>query len=109
MNQMTLPLSKTTNYIDNTPPVNKWDARFREYHKEHPWVYHVFKKYVKEAMDNGFAKYSSKLIFEHIRWHHKFAGMHNAYHAYYARLWTKEHPEHTGFFELRQLRCTEHA
>ena len=38
MNQMTLPLSET-NYIDNTPPVNKWDARFREFHKANPEVY----------------------------------------------------------------------
>ena len=84
MNQMTLPLSET-NYIDNTPPVNKWDARFREFHKEHPWVYQVFKKYVEEAMQKWFARYSSKLIFNQIRWHHKFAGMQDAFHAYYAR------------------------
>ena len=46
MNQMTLPLSET-NYIDNTPPVNKWDAKFREFHKANPEVYEVIKDYVQ--------------------------------------------------------------
>tara|TARA_Y100000385_G_C12721198_1_gene478728 strand:- start:8 stop:325 length:318 start_codon:yes stop_codon:yes gene_type:complete len=105
---MTLALEET-NYIDNTPPLNKWDARFREYHKENPWVYHLIKKYVKDAIDNGFSNYSIKLIFNHIRWHHNFAGMQDAYHAYYARLFMKEHPQHEGFFRTSTLRCTDHA
>ena len=108
MNQMSLPFSET-NYIDNTPPVNKWDARFREFHKANPQVYEVIKDYVQVAMNAGFSNYSMKLIFNHVRWHHSFKGLHDAYHAYYARLFTKDHPEFEGFFILRPVRCTEHA
>ena len=102
MNQMTLPLSET-NYIDNTPPVNKWDARFREFHKANPEVYEVIKDYVQDAMNAGFSNYSMKLIFNHVRWHHSFKGLQDAYHAYYARLFTKDHPEFEGFFTLRPV------
>lgn len=115
MNQMTLPQLSETNYIDNTPPVNKWDAKFRKFHAEHPEIYAKIKEYIKEAMDAGFKHYSIKAIFEMVRWHEMVTTrngeikLNNAFHAYYARLFHKEHPEHAGFFRTKTLRCKEHA
>ena len=97
---MTLPLSQT-NYIDNTPPVNKWDARFREFHKANPEVYEVIKDYVQDAMNAGFSDtdetdLQSRALASLVQ------RLQDAYHAYYARLFTKDHPEFEGFFTLRQ-------
>ena len=49
MNQMTLPFTDT-NYVDNNPPANKWDAKFREFDKANPEVFEVIKDYVEGAM-----------------------------------------------------------
>ena len=102
-------------YIDNTPPANKWDAKFREFHEANPHVYAKIKLYVSQAMRAGYTHYSIKAIFERIRWHEEIETkgdefkLNNAFHAYYARLFHKDHPEHDGFFRTATLRCTAHA
>ena len=115
--QQILPFSKAnqSQYIDNSPPANKWDAKFREFHRKNPHVYELIKSYVKEAMVAGYKNYSIKAIFERIRWHEEIETggnqfkLNNAFHAYYARLFHKENPEFDGFFRTAKIRCKNHA
>ena len=107
--------ANTSRYLDNTPPANKWEAKFREFHRNNPEIYAKIKDYVSEAIDAGYTQYSIKAIFERIRWHEEIETrgspfkLNNAFHAYYARLFHKEHPELRGFFRTSTLRCNAHA
>lgn len=42
---------------------------FADYHAKHPQIYEAFKKLTLETIAKGFKSYSSKGIFELIRWH----------------------------------------
>mgnify|MGYP001261061614 CR=1 FL=1 len=107
MNQMTLPFTDT-NYRGNNPPANKWDAKFREFDKANPEVFELICDYVASAVDAGFSNYSMKLIINDIRWHENIK-ITDAFHAYYARKFVETFPDMAHFFNLRSLRCTEHA
>jgi len=81
---------------------------FAEYHAKYPQIYEAFKKLTFEAIAKGFERYSSKSIFELIRWHtgvgakkEKFK-LNNIYTPHYARLFVQEHPQHQNFFEFRR-------
>jgi len=79
------------------------------FHKEHPEVWDLFCKFAFEMIDRGFNNYSSKAIFERIRWEKDVGGdgvtqfkLGNNYPAFYARAFMKKYPEHAGFFRLRE-------
>jgi len=81
---------------------------FADYHAKHPQIYEQFKKLTLETIEKGFKSYSSKGVFELIRWHtptgangEKFK-INNIYTPHYARLFAQEHPEHRNFFEFRK-------
>ena len=80
-----------------------------QYHNENPEVYELFKRFTYEVIARGHDQYSSKAIFERIRWHtdvettdEEFK-ISNNYTPYYARLFMYEHPEHQGFFRTQIL------
>ena len=86
------------------------EDKFKKYHKENPHVYELFKKFAGVAIEKGHDKIASKLIFERIRWEvsietvgDKFK-LNNNYTAYYARMFMKDYPEHTGIFETRKTK-----
>lgn len=79
-----------------------------QYHKENPEVYELFKRFTLEVIASGHLRYSSKAIFERIRWHTEVETsgefkMSNNYTPYYARLFMWEFPEHDGFFRTQTL------
>jgi hypothetical protein len=78
------------------------------YHKENPDVYKLFKRFTFDAIARGHDNYSSKAVFERIRWHTEIETsgefkMSNNYTPYYARLFMWEFPEHQGFFRTQTL------
>lgn len=84
------------------------EKQFNEFHAENPRVYVLFKKFCSEVLSAGRQRYSSKAIFEQIRWHIYVVTrsdddfkLNNNYTAHYARLWIHEHPHHRTFFETR--------
>ena len=82
---------------------------FERYHKEHPEIWEKFKETTLKAIDKGFKNYSSKSIFEIIRWHNqgelKKDGfkINNNYTADYARHFIETHPQYKSFFRTRKL------
>lgn len=79
-----------------------------EWHKQNPHVYKLFEKYTYDAINAGFEHYSVNAIVERIRWHadiettgDKFK-INNNHRAYYARYFHHMHPEHEGFFRIRE-------
>lgn len=79
------------------------------YHHENPDIYELFKRFTFEVIERGHEQYSSKAIFERIRWHtdvettgEEFK-MSNNYTPYYARLFMHEYPQHQGFFRTQIL------
>ena len=81
-----------------------------EWHKENPHVWDLFEKYTKQVIDAGYDNYSVNAIFERIRWHTDIETkgdafkINNNHRAYYARYFHVMHPEHDGFFRVRELK-----
>lgn len=83
---------------------------FLAFHKEHPEFWDMFVQFTKQAMDRGFKTFGSKAVFERIRWDTAVptkddetceTKLQNSFHAFYARLFMEEFPEHKGYFETR--------
>jgi len=74
------------------------------WHRANPHVYELFTRFTFDVIKRGHKHYSSKAIFERIRWHTDIetAGeefkMSNNYTPYYARLFMKDFPDHADFF-----------
>jgi len=83
---------------------------FEQYDRENPQIWKAFVKFARHAKSKGFKSYSSKGIFELIRWHSKARGnddykINNTYTPDYARKMVKEFPEYQGFFKERKLKA----
>ncbi len=92
--------------------------KFRKYHRENPRVYAYFCHFADEAIAKGRKYLGAKLLFERIRWyttveaaadHADGFKLNNNYHAFYARLWMREHPEHGDFFRTRKQTYKENS
>ncbi len=81
---------------------------FDQYDKDNPTIWNKFKEYAFKAIRKGFKNYSSKALFEVIRWNtaeeYKLDGfkVNNNYTSGYARKFMKKFPEHKGFFRTRE-------
>lgn len=79
------------------------------YHKANPQVFELFERFTFDLIQRGFENYSSKAVFERIRWHTDVETcgesfkISNNYTPYYARLFMVLHPEHEGFFRTHVL------
>jgi hypothetical protein len=83
---------------------------FAQYHAENPQIWEAFKKTAIEAKNKGFKNYSSKGIFEIIRWHTTVSGndgfkVNNIYTPDYARKLMNEMSEFVGFFRVREIKA----
>jgi hypothetical protein len=85
--------------------------RFTEFHEQYPQVYLLFKKFAKALIDAGNKKLGSKMIIERIRWEYKTGSkdpegfkINNNFTAHYARLFIKDHPQYSEYFETRELK-----
>lgn len=85
------------------------ESRFLEFHLRNPQVYTLFDRFAKEAIRAGRTTLSAGLIFERIRWETQVLTtdpdykLNNNHRAYYARLWTNNHPKTTVRFRTRML------
>jgi len=83
---------------------------FDQYNNENPEIWKLFRDTTLDAIRKGFRNYSSKSIFEIIRWHRSGEikedsfKINNNYTADYARLFTKTFPEYEGFFRTRKIK-----
>lgn len=86
------------------------DQKAAAFSKEHPNVSKMFIKFTLEAIARGFANYSTKAVFERIRWEADQADsdgrstfkMNNNYTSWYARRFMELYPQHQGFFRTRE-------
>ena len=98
------------------PTINENITRYDElhkkvvrYHQEYPEVWDMFVKLTFELISRGFKHYSAQHgIFAKIRWESDLKygegnfKINNNYSAFYARAFMEKHPEHGGFFRLRE-------
>ena len=80
---------------------------FEQYDKENPDIWVSFKSFTFEAIKKGYKNYSSKGIFELIRWHTAVNGndgfkINNNYTPNYANKFMKQYPQYDGFFRTRK-------
>lgn len=80
---------------------------FEQYDNENPQIWQAFIFYTMETIGKGFSNYSSRGVFEIIRWHSGVTGkgifkVNNNFSADYAKKFMKEFPQHDGFFRIRQ-------
>jgi hypothetical protein len=96
------------------PPDPSLEERWLEYHRRNPGIYRAFCRFADEALRAGRKRLGAKMLFERIRWYTTVEArdrsdgfkLNNNYHAFYARLWLREHPEHPDFFETRKQRTS---
>jgi hypothetical protein len=77
-------------------------------YSRHDELQEQFVKFTNEVIKRGFKRFGSKAIFERIRWETAVPDVRgrpsfklsNNFHAFYARKFIAEHPEHTGLFAL---------
>ena len=111
MMQMKLPFTEfeADAVNDNTPPLNKYEGEWREYHAKHPEVYELVKRFAYEVIARGYEHYSIMSVLQRIRWHTDIETIGNTFkinnnHApYYARLFHADHPNQDGFFRTRTV------
>lgn len=84
------------------------DRAFCEFHRANPQVWRLFVRFTLDVIAKGFKHYSSKSVFERIRWHTDIETgaadgfkLNNNYTAAYSRLFHEAYPEHADFFRLR--------
>ena len=87
------------------------EERFDAFDAEHPEVYRLFCQLVGDLMAAGRTKYSADAILHRIRWEFdvnrkrdKTFKINDHFTSRYARKWQRDHLEHQGFFETRELR-----
>ncbi len=85
------------------------ESQFLRFDSENPEVWILFKRFALEKVHQGHKHYSSKGVFERIRWetsNPKYSPqefkLNNNYTAFYARRFNAVYPEHDGFFRLRE-------
>lgn len=79
------------------------------YHKNNPDVWENFVLFTLDRINRGYKRYSTKAIFERIRWEmnrSEIVGdsefkLPNNHTAFYARWFMDAYPEHKGFFRTR--------
>lgn len=82
--------------------------KFKEYHKQNPHIWKLFKSYALCAINNGFKGYGSKAIFEVIRYNEAIKKgsdgfkINNNYTPDYVDMFENEYPKHKGFFKKRE-------
>jgi hypothetical protein len=83
---------------------------FVRFHHANPDVWPLFKRFALQAAARGHRHYSSRAIFERIRWHADVETddgdglkLNNNFPPYFARLFHRAHPELDGFFRNREL------
>ena len=80
------------------------------YHTKYPKVWQLFVQFTLEQINKGFKNYSSKAIFERIRWEtdtpdingDPIFKINNNYQPFYARRFMRMFPEHATFFRTRK-------
>lgn len=113
LKQMTLPFTEfeTDAANDNTPPINRLEAKWREYHAKNPEVYDLIELYAFKAIAAGRTQYGVQSILEMVRWHKDMRiapdedgfKLSNNHAAYYARLFHTKNPKYAGFFKTRTV------
>lgn len=84
--------------------------RFNEWHRRNPHIYEQFKRLAYKMRATGRERYSARTIVEAMRWHYDLRTTGDVFEIngdfvpIYARLLIQNHPEFTGFFELRVVR-----
>ena len=82
---------------------------FKEYHSENPKVWELFERFTMELVYAGMKHYSSRAIFDRIRWHVEVETksgqfkIRNDFSPYYSRLFHAAYPHLDGFFKNREL------
>lgn len=83
---------------------------FRNYNKENPDVYKLFKNLAMKAKASGRERYSADVIINVLRWHcdmqttGKEFKISNNFRSMYARLLALEHPDFEDFFEFKGMK-----
>ena len=80
----------------------------RNYHRDNPEVWELFKSFTLELIYSGRKHYSANAIFERIRWEKDLGNggeaafkLNNNYRAFYARRFMASYPQYEGFFRTR--------
>jgi hypothetical protein len=90
--------------------MDSFDLQFLAYHRQHPEVYAQFQNIAFRAIERGFKRLSADFIFHVIRWEsgkgHELC-LNNNFTAYYSRMFLKDHPTYSGFFEIRRSKAEQ--
>lgn len=89
---------------------DKIETEFDKYHRENPAIFQMFSRFAFEAIGKGRKHIGANAIIERMRWETMIEGnddfkVNNNYAPFYARLFMRVNPEHSGIFEIRKSRA----
>jgi len=85
--------------------------QFDSFHAHNPQIYQAFARFTFHVIARGFKRFSADAIMHRVRWETnvEYRGyrykINNNFVALYARLFMKDFPQYSGFFEIRQRRA----
>jgi len=84
-----------------------FEDAFCSYHQSNPQIYNKYEELTLELIEKGVKHYGTMDMLGAIRWTTAVSGtgqykVNNNYAPYYARLFEKRNPQHTGFFRMRK-------
>jgi hypothetical protein len=91
------------------PKFNAMAARFATIDAANPDIWRLFERFAFDMIQRGFQHYSADAVMHRVRWetavylldgNNEFK-IANIWVAYYARKFTRVHPQYAGFFRLR--------
>lgn len=111
-----LPGGEDGNFGDDmgTPenPRSEMEKKFWEYHRKNPHIYWAFDRFSHEAVRSRRDSFGASMVIERVRWYLNVETdsddgfkVNNNFKAYYARLWTRNNPQHKGLYYKRRLRA----
>ena len=86
---------------------------FIQFHKRYPSVFVLYKKLALDAKNAGFSKYSSRAIFNQIRWHYTIDlrdcefKLSDHYSPYYSRMLMATDSRFDKFFTIKRLTSSD--
>lgn len=96
--------------VEELPQPKTNGELFNEFHRDNKHVYFLYRKFAFQLIESGHKRLGSKMIVERIRYETAIKTtdqdykINNDFTAHLARLFVRQHPEHSDKFVFKKLK-----